>query len=1285
MEYHRRISKMPAPLPESKPLTRLGTFLFILWAGFRILLVPGAAAEALFPPAPITRLKDPGLTTVFFAGGRPRATIVIPDEPAYRALAADINARFRQHFGAELPVAVSGRPEDLMARGHVIAVGNLANNSFIERLYFQWFCFTDRWYPGEGGYEVRSIHNPYGTGTNVILLGGSDERGAAEAVRRFRARLEPADPRAAGWLLEVRRGRNHEPAADKNRTPPLLRLFTDGLETPLGYNEASRLGLMYYFTGEDRYARAFLASVRDSGLFARADHYHAHHDALVWDLIEESPVFSDEDRLFVTNQILEHARSGESGGGMDILAGGAGRVFDRHAGFIGLSALADCRYLARDYPSPEWTKILADVDAYFKPHLGSFASGSDLARGVYTYLEALLIYSLLSGDDEIVRSGALRAWADRCVAMCDPLGFLVPSGQYDEMSYPYFTLRKAAHLLKDPGLLYAAEMRGRAAETQGVYGLGMEYDQGQAFSGNLEPRPPGELAGVHVVPLDDPERRAFDPAVPQEKAFAKIAFRTGFAPDDQFLLLDGIWGGPPGKPIQDAGAILQFTDGGRTFIVDIDPETQNRRSSYVNHNVLSVTRNGEAPAPPRLASLEGAADLPSLGYTHIRLAPYMNGAWDRHILWKKGAYFLVRDVFRAARAGVFALESQWRLLGRVETDEAGFAATTGGPGLSEPDERTLAVKLARCAAGRGIRSGWPVRRARIDISGDAAARQYARYAPPHIDRVRPTTVVSLEEGEEAEICALLFTTSKKRPRRHGIAPLGQNAYFIAGDEPAWAAFPDGAGAFVRGPLAAKARAVWATAATVAAHGLTSLEIGGKAILSATKPIDAEWDLVQGMCTLRLNEPASVEMPARGRLKLEPGEHRFPDLPAADENIRRELSLALARDAAGGGPEAGAAAGEALRPALSAPLLPPAGELLPGTEIHDLKIDGSGDRAVLLAGCEDGRVVRMDRRGRIQWEFRAGGPVHAIETAELAPGKRAVLAGSDDERLYALESGSGRNIWTYRAEVYPETRIYPWWTLEQKAKVRGVLAADFDSDGRPEIAIGTGGMQVEMLAADGALKWRRPTAYGLPMRLLALRPSPGGPLRLLAGLDFLASQSHVFSFRADGTTESADAFSSGREGWDYTGVSALAAVETKDGGSVLAVARSGAYSEVCFHDGSTGRRLGSVPVGDAVSGLTPLTVDHEPAVAAATEAGWVIAARPDGRILWSVPLPDSATAIWSLAGGRIAAYCRSRDCLILDSEGRILSRGRGSWPAVKALTILDGSARRVIRTSRFPPD
>ena len=343
----------------------------------------------------------------------------------------------------------------------------------------------------------------------------------------------------------------------------------------------------------------------------------------------------------------------------------------------------------------------------------------------------------------------------------------------------------------------------------------------------------------------------------------------------------------------------------------------------------------------------------------------------------------------------------------------------------------------------------------------------------------------------------------------------------------------------------------------------------------------------------------------------------------------------------------------LRPALTAPARPAVQEPWPGMVVHALKIAGAGGDSAVVAGFEDGRIVRSDRRGRTRWEFQTGGPVYAVETATLHDGGPLALAGSDDGFLYALDLETGRKLWTHRAEVYPETAIYPWWTLDGKAKVRSVLAADFDGDGKTEVALGTGGMQVEMLDSRGALRWRQPVRYGLPVRLLALRPSPGHPPALLAGLDLLASQASLFRFRPDGALESPDAFPSGRQGWDYTGVSALAALDhRRPGSAILAVGRSGAFNEIEFYSVSSGRSLGKTQVGDAVSGIVWVEEDTGPIAIAATEAGWVMAIKPDGRVGWSVPLPDSVLKLWRAADGAVAAWCRTGDYFILDSAGRI---------------------------------
>ena len=58
----------------------------------------------------IARLKDLRLLTTLCQGGRPEAVLAIPDDDAYRALAAEINARVKECGGVELPVVYRRDP-----------------------------------------------------------------------------------------------------------------------------------------------------------------------------------------------------------------------------------------------------------------------------------------------------------------------------------------------------------------------------------------------------------------------------------------------------------------------------------------------------------------------------------------------------------------------------------------------------------------------------------------------------------------------------------------------------------------------------------------------------------------------------------------------------------------------------------------------------------------------------------------------------------------------------------------------------------------------------------------------------------------------------------------------------------------------------------------------------------------------------------------------------------------------------------------------------------------------
>ncbi len=99
--------------------------------------------------------------------------------------------------GGRVPDIVGQRDftETLFSSVQVIACGNMTNNAALRRLYTARCCFVDTFFPGEDGYFVKSISDPFGYGKNCIALGASSREGllAAFAVFEDLVRTSPED------------------------------------------------------------------------------------------------------------------------------------------------------------------------------------------------------------------------------------------------------------------------------------------------------------------------------------------------------------------------------------------------------------------------------------------------------------------------------------------------------------------------------------------------------------------------------------------------------------------------------------------------------------------------------------------------------------------------------------------------------------------------------------------------------------------------------------------------------------------------------------------------------------------------------------------------------------------------------------------------------------------------------------------------------------------------------------------------------------------------------------
>ena len=590
-----------------------------------------------FPATPILNLKQMHLRT-------PLEKVRIITARDYLAEAEWLAEALRARQGSDVNVTCRLETDDESRT--TIALGDLSTNPLIARLYHAYLCWTDRRYPGPGGYEVRTIHNPFGDGRNLALLGCSDQAGARRAAERFLTHIGQSS------LL---------PLLDVEMTGPADAQFRASAGNYYPYKAGLSDGLRYYLTGRidlgESYRRYLLSFDADNIQTAAAGlHMMWLFDMALWDLIEEQPLFSDADRLRITNFFLALARSEEGIGYIDVpeVMNNTGLRQNHHTNTAFAVWLA-ARYFERDYPDlpglmeeiAYWRRVVAHT---FAPGLRSSRGQCETWHEWELELDINFNYFTAAGQSDFVESGALRAAAERIILSCANTGVIANSGDLFpwQQPPPCSLLGKAAFAYGDPRYRFLTHRKSLVWHRVGMTalnGVGREYDDGLASA-----RPDDHIGARHCIV--DPAFHHFHahaprffrermflqlPNTPAEKSLDKIAFRSGWAPDDQYLLVDGIAGASHGH--EDANAVIQFDEFQRTWLLDGDF----RQSGVSRHNALTIATDGLGTPLPAFAEMDGIGNLDQIGFSHSIMRNYGGADWGRAIVWLRGRAFVFLD------------------------------------------------------------------------------------------------------------------------------------------------------------------------------------------------------------------------------------------------------------------------------------------------------------------------------------------------------------------------------------------------------------------------------------------------------------------------------------------------------------------------------------------------------------------------------------------------------------------------------------------------------------------
>jgi len=586
-------------------------------------------------------------TTVLVANGRPKALIVAPKRGPFADAARQVSDAIKRATGVALPlkspldVTDTSRTLPERARGLMLTaeakktplliIGNLSNNSAMFEPHLRRWFVCGRGSFAEGTFRLATYENPWGTGVGYCLLGAADEAGLAKGVGTLKEVVQK-HAKDGSFILPRTVAPGRDPFAGAAGTykrlarperPEWMKGFRESEKMWLGYGNVRSL-YRYVFATELGYMNS--------------DELHAVENEMLATLL-----------MFPAK--VKWYRPGGTW------------LTDRHETFKNPRTYLACEHLL----------TVGRPNQAAKEQLGKVAKGPEdylsyFARNAYRCDHEDIMadhswtnitwFALLTGEWEHFSSGLGFQAGIHGLLRTDNLGSLAGHNMYEGIknlylkSYVYNVVRTAAWWYQDGRFRWLLE--NLPLDEKAPYSVLVDLPLD-----GIEPRKPTEWLGALSVPVSPhsyseavASPKWSKPGIPREQTVDRLTLREGFAPEDQFVSLDGFQ-----HEYQPLGlnSVIRYVDRGKLFLV----ATTGKDGNYYKSGV-TVSRGVEkAPEPWGVAKVVGA-NLDDLTLVATRV-PELNGSdWTRYVFWKRGSYFLFLDDVKALEPGLLNLTATWR-------------------------------------------------------------------------------------------------------------------------------------------------------------------------------------------------------------------------------------------------------------------------------------------------------------------------------------------------------------------------------------------------------------------------------------------------------------------------------------------------------------------------------------------------------------------------------------------------------------------------------------------------
>ncbi|HOJ10679.1 MAG TPA: hypothetical protein PK733_08815 [Clostridiales bacterium] len=587
--------------------------------------------------------------------------------------ASDIIEDLIKAFQKETRVDVFTNPDSTElynVRNPIILIGNLSNSFCVEAMYYRYLLVTDLTYPGIGGFEARTLLDPLATGYNIIHLGYSDISGLKKAVE---ALIKNISKDYIEYMCEINPTQLPMP---QSRVESICADKIDFTDQTFYYTalQLEDKGYIGYLTGDSQQLEEFNIAF-EMLLDAPLDHLKLFKRCIIWRLLEVTGMLRDDLHEQSINFFYNWADSKEGIGSFSSQMYQSPYFPRQNHGLMpafGVYLLAN--YFEMYYPDLEHPAIWKETaKRVFAPYEnGNWKPLCDgLCHGWWMSQPPMLDYALFDDAHAYFISGGAEKAGLCAMSVINNEGWMPCAGDASPIrNFPHYTLDINAAYFKDGRYRFISELAPlwRRAYNYPTLDILRRFDIG------VEPIEPTELLDIIITPMDplvynawkyEPEiaKKAADtpPTYPIEKCFDKIAIRTGFKLEDDYLLIDGLGGGS--HSYADAMAILDYEVFGISFIVGEDAIGL---SDPTNENTITIYRDGYTAPVPAFPAIEEAKKIGGNYYVKLKSGNYNGAIWERDYYLVPAAGLIIQDKVTAETKGMYAIESHYRCPGIAE-------------------------------------------------------------------------------------------------------------------------------------------------------------------------------------------------------------------------------------------------------------------------------------------------------------------------------------------------------------------------------------------------------------------------------------------------------------------------------------------------------------------------------------------------------------------------------------------------------------------------------------------